>query len=166
MSASQDHDPQPVPEQAPRNVGPVSPGDSVEVTVRVRPKAAVDPNELEAQAKLPPALRHYPTREEFAASHGADPADLAKVEAFARAQGLKVEGTHADLRTVVLSGPSEKVAAAFQTKLAHFETDQERFQAPTGPVSIPAELSGIVEAVVGLDNRTHARHHDSPTGEA
>ncbi len=144
-----------------RNLGPLDPQEPIEVTVRVRPRTApVDPAQIEEQAALPPAERHYPSRQEYAAAHGADPADLAKVEAFARAHGLTVKDSSPARRSVILSGPAAAFAAAFGCGLSHYATDRGTYHAPTEPIVIPPELRPIIEAVVGLDDRPYARHHE------
>ena len=69
--------------QGARMLGPLDPrGPFIEVTVRVRPRAPGRPRADQEQATLLPAKRHYPSRQEYAAAHGANPAELAKVEAF------------------------------------------------------------------------------------
>src|SRR5277367_6216357 len=71
-------------------VGEVPSGEfRVTVTVRRR-------NELpsvEALGRQKPDDRTYMTHAEHAAKHGADPADIANVEAFARGNGLSVVNT-------------------------------------------------------------------------
>jgi len=62
---------------------------SAEVTVLVRPRASTAPL-VEKIASTPPAERSYIERAAFAATYGADPADLAAVQAFAAAVGLHV----------------------------------------------------------------------------
>ena len=151
--------------QGARMLGPLDPQECIEVTVRVRPRAPVDLARIEEQATLLPAERHYPSRQEYAAAHGADPAELAKVEAFAREHGLTVKDSSPSLRTVTLSGPSAAFAATFGVGLSIYATDRGAFHAPTGPIVMPADLSQIIEAVVGLDSRPHARPHDVDSHE-
>jgi kumamolisin len=141
-------------------LGQFDPQEYIEVTVQVRPRAPVDLARIDEQATLAPGQRHYPSRQEYAAAHGADPADLAKVEVFAHEHGLTVKDSSPSRRTVTLSGPSAAFAAAFGVGLSLYATDRGTFHAPTGPIVIPADLSRIIEAVVGLDNQSHARPHD------
>src|SRR5580692_887543 len=86
-----------------RILGPANPDERLEVSVLVRHRS---PQTLQSRlAGLVTGKRTAPmTREEFAREHGADPADLAKVKAFAESQGLKVLEEHAARRTVVLGG--------------------------------------------------------------
>ena len=66
-------------------VGAVPADERFEVTVRVRRKTPL-PSTTAAgfQTDQKPGQRRYLDRNEYVAAHGADPADLAKVEAFSQ----------------------------------------------------------------------------------
>jgi len=135
----------------PDALGPADPDERVEVSVIVKPRQPL--GELHARAQPM-------SREEFAASYGADPDDLARVEDFARRHGLEVVEASQARRTVVLAGRSADVAAAFGVSLVRQRTeDGTEYRAPDAEVQIPSELQGIVEGVFGLDTRPIARHH-------
>jgi kumamolisin len=94
--------------------------------------------------------------------HGADPADIEKVEKFARAAGLAVVGTSIARRSVFLSGTVQTFEKAFGVRLEYYEHPTKgSFRGRTGQVQIPADLEKIVEGVFGLDNRPFARSHTS-----
>src|SRR5215469_13528223 len=78
------------------------PAQEFEVTVMVRRKKKLPAPETYAEIK--PSGRRRVSRAEHAAEFGADPADIAKVEAFARESGLRVVRSDAALRSVVLAG--------------------------------------------------------------
>lgn len=126
----------------------IDPETQIDVSVLVRPRRPLA--ELEAR---PGAAQVPLSREAFAAAYGADPADLAKVEAFAREHGLKVLETSAPRRTVRLAGRTAEVARAFGVSLrqvgAHLVPNTE-------PV-VPPDLREIVQGVFGLDTRPVAR---------
>ena len=131
-------------------LGPVDPGERVEVSLILRPRRQLQ--ELETRPTQPLS------REEFAAAYGADPDDIARVEAFARQHGLEVIETSQPRRTVRLAGRSADISAAFGVALARQQLpDGTQFRAPGRPVQLPAEISGIVESVFGLDTRPVAR---------
>ncbi|HEY6324735.1 MAG TPA: protease pro-enzyme activation domain-containing protein, partial [Thermoanaerobaculia bacterium] len=92
----------------------------------------------------------------FASRHGADAADLAKVEAFARAHGLQVTGADPSRRSVTLAGTAEAFAGAFGVDLQLYEHPSGTYRGYSGPIHLPAGLGGIVEAVLGLDDRPAA----------
>jgi kumamolisin len=138
---------------------PADPDERLEVTVIVRRRAA---EVLRARAaKLADDNRgvSYLSREEFAAQHGAEPPDCAAIRGFAGTHGLAVVQEHAARRTLILSGTVAQFNAAFGVQLQRFEHPGGSYRGRTGPIHLPAELEGIVEAVLGLDNRPQARPH-------
>jgi kumamolisin len=101
----------------------------------------------------------YWSREEFAERHGADPADLVAVRTFAAKHGLVVVEEHPARRTVVLSGTVAQFNTAFQVQLHHMSYPGGSYRGRTGEIQLPEEMAGIVEAVLGLDNRPQAATH-------
>jgi kumamolisin len=143
-----------------RVVGAPDPNQQIKISVRVRPRQSLQnlaaANELNA---TPPHLRKYMSREQFAASYGANPEDLAKVEAFGHQHNLTVIETSQARRTVVLSGTVAALSAAFGVYLANYEHPDGAFRGRTGPIYIPEDLAGIVQGIFGFDNRPQARPH-------
>jgi kumamolisin len=140
-------------------VGAVEPTERMEVTLLVRRRAQQELTAHVAAIESARAPGSYLSREEFAKRHGADASDLAKVRAFAAAHGLAVVQEHAARRTVVLSGTAAQFCAAFTVQLRQMHFAGGSYRGRTGPVEVPAELSGIIEAILGLDNRPQARAH-------
>jgi kumamolisin len=139
-----------------RAVGKADPEERLEVSVLVRRRAVADLSETVQQlAAGAPGVRHL-RRDEFAARHGAEPADLAAVENFAAAHGLVVVQKDAARRTLVLAGTVAQCNAAFGIDLQRFEHHGGSYRGRTGPIHLPEELQGIVEAVLGLDDRPQA----------
>jgi kumamolisin len=100
-------------------------------------------------------------RRAFAAANGAARADLDQVTAFAAAHGLTVQAVEPARRTVRLAGTAQAMARAFAVDLAHYQVGTGEtgfgYRGRTGYVQLPSELSGVVEAVLGLDDRPQAR---------
>ena len=143
-----------------RLVSDVDQQETIEITIRVRSRSAEDRNALLSSLQnQPPGKRHYLTREQLAHRLGANPADLEKVAAYARENGLEVTGTSVPRRTVSVKGPLGKLVKAFPVELRQYESEQGSYRGRVGPVQIPEELSGIVEAIFGFDNRRQARPH-------
>jgi kumamolisin len=141
-------------------VGPVPADERFEVTVRVRRKAAL--GSLTANgfhADKAPGKRNYLTREHYAANYGSDPADIAKVEAFAKAHNLVVVESSPARRSVFLSGTAEDFAKAFGTTIEQYEHDGGTYRGRTGALTVPADLAPVVEGVFGIDNRPVAKPH-------
>ena len=146
------------PRTGAREVGVPDPNERIRVSVLVRPRSPLE--ELASRKEMgstPPRERQYLTREEFAARYGADPADVAKVEAFAHQHNLTVVEASLARRTVVLSGTIAALSAAFEVRLANYEHPEGTFRGRTGPLMIPSELAGVVQGVFGFDNRRQAR---------
>jgi kumamolisin len=106
--------------------------------------------EFSPQARTP---RSSLSRADFAANHGADPAELAAVENYAKSQGLTVVETNASRRSVVVSGTAAQMNKAFAVQLHDYDSPRGKYHGHTGPAQVPAAIAETVEAVIGLDNR-------------
>jgi kumamolisin len=152
-------------------VGKVDPQQRIEITVQVRRKPGADVGktvgEIAAQ-KL--GQRKYLTREELASAAGADPADIAKMDSFAHDHKLTVVEADVARRTVKLSGTIADMSAAFGVKLQRYKAGALTYRGRTGAITIPEELQGIIERVLGLDDRptveTHYRRLNGVSGKA
>lgn len=140
------------PLEGAKAVGRVPPGESIEVTVRVRRRNALaSPLEGKPGSRL--------SYDQFRERHGADPADLEKVESFAHEHGLSVVVSSRAERSVQLVGTAAAMKSAFGVTLKTYRLGKKRFRGRSGTVTIPAELEGIVEGVFGLDDRPAVRPH-------
>jgi kumamolisin len=144
-----------------RVVGPADPSERILVTVLVRRRASSKglTSMIEEIGTRMPVERKHLSREEFAASHGADPQDLEKVAEFAHGFGINVVESNVAQRRIVLSGTVAAFSTAFGVNLAHYEHPGGAYRGRTGPVQVPEDLAPIIEAVLGLDNRPQARPH-------
>lgn len=124
----------------------------ITVTVWLRPRNRIDPKTIGA-VRL--------TRAQYARQYSADPVALKAVRAFAKSFGLTVEpGTPAAGRCDVrLSGTAAAVQTAFGVSLQQQKLDGATYRVRDGAIQLPTELNGLVEAVLGLDNRPQARPH-------
>jgi kumamolisin len=87
-----------------------------------------------------------------------DPDDLAAVFAFAQQCGLTVIAENAEARTVKVQGSVAQIGEAFGIQVQwKLEPDGQKYLSYQGALTIPEELAGIVEAVLGLDQRPVAR---------
>ncbi len=122
----------------------------ITITVLVRPRTLIDTRTL-GTVRL--------TRAQYARQHGADPVALKAVRAFAREFGLTVEpGTpEPGRRGVRLSGSIAAMQQAFGVTLEQQVQDGATYRVRQGAIHLPAELEGLVEAVLGLDSRPQAR---------
>jgi kumamolisin len=142
-----------------RRLGPADPAERLEVTVVVRPLDRPGlQDRLRKIARGERSAGHL-SRADFARQHGASRADLDAVREFAEAHGIAVVQEHAGRRTIVLSGTVAQFSDAFGIELLHYSHPGGTYRGRSGPVHIPVELDGVIEAVLGLDNRPQARPH-------
>ena len=143
-----------------RAAGAPDANEQIRITVLLRPRQPIA--SLASSTSLgavAPHQRQYLSREEFAASYGADPAAIAKVEAFAHDHNLTVASVNPAARTVVLTGSTGALTAAFGVNLVNYQHPGGSFRGRTGPIYIPEDLKDIVQGVFGFDNRPQARPH-------
>jgi kumamolisin len=141
-----------------RVVGKANPDERFEVSLILRRRA---PEAFRASVAAAVAgdrsrrVRH----EDFGAQFGADPNDIVTLRAFAAQYGLAVVHEAQERRTVILSGTAAQFSRAFGIELDVFEQDTGTYRGRTGPIFLPDALKGVVEAVLGLDNRPQAKPH-------
>ena len=121
---------------------------------------------LRRRAQVPTELVEGPetiSASELGERYGADPADAQLVSEVLGSYGLTVTEYHLASRRLKVSGTIAAMEAAFGTTLTEVTSPhpdgsgsvQHRYR--TGGLSVPAQLSGIITAVVGLDDRPQAR---------
>lgn len=144
------------------SLGPVAPAGRIEVTVILRRK--------EPLTELP---SHPMSREELAERHGASAEDLDLAVATFSRLGAEVLAADPAARRLRLAGTVEELSRMFGTNLEavtssgpHGHDISHRHR--TGGLMIPAELDGIVTAVLGLDDRpqAHAQFRALPLAAA
>jgi kumamolisin len=121
---------------------------------------------LRRRAEVPEELVQGPetiSTSELGERYGADPADAQLVSEVLGSYGLTVTETHLASRRMMVSGTIASMQAAFGTTLSAVTSPhpdgsgdvQHRYR--TGSLSVPARLSGVITAVLGLDDRPQAR---------
>lgn len=133
----------------------------------LRPLAGDTPVEatvvLRRRAEVPEEVLANPIpRSEFDERYGADPAELELVVRLLTEQGASIVSASAAERRVRIQAPAGTMNTLFSTVLEQAESDapdgtRVTHRHRTGPLSVPAELDGIVVAVLGLDDRPQAR---------
>ena len=142
-------------------VGPADPNEIIDVTIVVRRGSKTSGRFplIEELGRTPIAERRHLTREEFAAAHGALTEDLARVRAFAEANGLRVKSESIPRRSIILTGPVSAFSQAFELELIRYRHPPGEYRGRTGRLKIPAALAEVIEGVFGLDNRSQAQPH-------
>ena len=123
--------------------------------------ADAGPVDTSERAELTLVLRRRAPGELGAADH-----DVERVRTVLSRLGLSVTSVHAASRRVKVAGAIGELAEAFGTslRLAHTHGVTHRYR--EGALYLPRSLDGIVEAVLGLDNRPQARAHFRPAATA
>jgi kumamolisin len=110
-----------------------------------------------------PTARHLDLAQ-LTARHGFDGADRDRVVRWATAAGLQVTGQDAATRRLMLRGRVEQLSHVFEVELERFgwtrrDGSTVEYRGHRGPARLPAHLDGVVEGVLGLDDRPIARSH-------
>ena len=142
-----------------RAVGKSNPAERLEVTVLVRRQNTdAFKAKVAGLAAGEPSAGHM-KHADIAKQFGAAPADMDAVTSFAKRHDLAVVQRDAARRAVVLSGTVAQFNQAFGVDLQQFEFNGGSYRGRTGPIALPNELNGIVDAVLGLDDRPQAQPH-------
>lgn len=142
-----------------RVVGPADPTQRLQVSMLLRRRGQREFQERVRRLAAGDASVGVLGREQFAHHFGADPADIAAVKQFASQYGLSVIKESAARRTVLLAGTVAQVEPAFGVSLQNYDHPDGAYRGRQGVIELPSELNGLVEAVLGLDNRPQARTH-------
>jgi kumamolisin len=138
--------------------GPVDPQERIELTVVTRRAASLPVGGDGAPARI--------SRAELRDRYGSDPADHELVASALTSLEPAIEVTSRDpgSRRLTLAGPAGPLARAFSTELSMVSSPGPRGELVThryrsGSLQIPAELNGIIVAVLGFDTRPQASPH-------
>ena len=126
----------------------------IRVTVAVRRSQPL--RDVSDDPEWPEMLPHQRPPVDLA-RYGSDPRDIARVEAFAHDQGLRVVESTARGCRVVLEASAATLASAFRTRLVRYEHPRGDHRGHTGAIHLPEGLSDIVTGVFGL--------HDQPLAD-
>jgi len=137
----------------PTGAAPIDVRMSVTVVCRRHPAHShVHAEVLRSFAEQPVHRRAAWSDDEFERVFGAEPGELDRIASFARKYHLAV--THVDRRTrlVSLEGDRSALEHAFGVELALFDVGGHVRRGHAVPLQVPAELEGVIEAVLGLDD--------------
>jgi len=131
----------------------------IDVSVYLRSGGSYD--WVDEEAAKPPAERRVMSRAELAKSHSASDSDIDAVRKFASDYGLDVVATDPARRAMTLRGTVDQIAKAFGVEeIGLFQrSGGELFRGRRGPLTVPADLQGVMTGVFGIDERPQARPH-------
>jgi len=136
---------------------PVDPEEVIEVTVVLRRRAPVPTDLVEGPDTI--------GNPHLGASYGADGRDIDAVRTVLADAGLCIGAVDEPSRRMQVFGPASAVAAAFGATLTRTTSPDPttgrllEHRHRIGELSVPAELDGVVVAVLGIDDRPQARAH-------
>jgi kumamolisin len=138
---------------------PAPPAGKITVSVIVRRKTPLKAANCTGKERL--------TRDQFRQRHGADPEAVKLVRAFAKQYDLAIapDTPAPELRTIKLTGTVAAMQKAFGVTLVHQTLDGATYRIREGSITLPTQLIGKVEAVLGLDNRPQAQPHFRVLGQ-
>jgi Pro-kumamolisin, activation domain len=169
-------------------VGPVGKSERVAVTLllRLRPDAPPEPD-FEHWQNTPPGQREFLSAEEYMQTYSSSDRDVRAVTEFLESSGLRVTEASAGRRRIVAEGDAAKIDAAFAVRLINYRAPRTHigrlaprpegtpdlehteedvvYRGFEGPVQLPSELIGVVETVIGLDNRQLGQPGGTGTGD-
>jgi subtilase family serine protease len=123
-------------------------------------QSALDKLLAEQQDPKSPNYHRWLTPEQYGERFGMSEADLAKVSAWLKSQGLTVDEYSRGRTQVFFSGTAAQVARAFQTEFHQYAVEGEIRFANARGISVPAALSGVVLSFRGFDSfRPRPRAH-------
>jgi len=117
---------------------------------------------LRRRAELPAGLVFGPStigRQDFADRYGADPADVQRVRTVLSGLGVEVVAEDPASRRLTVRGDLAAMNRAFGVSLVGDVHHRRR----VGALEVPAELDGVVQAVLGLDDRPQVRRPRTDT---
>ena len=132
-------------------------GKKIKVSIYARrkpPAPGTDPSQVEEMNNKLPGDRQYLSDSDFNSTFGADPADLDKIAAWAKACKLKVLDSSVAKRRVLVEGAIRDICKALGTDLYEYQhANGGSFRGRVGQLHVPADMFGIVQGVFGLDTR-------------
>ena len=135
----------------------------ISVTVALRLANLEEAESLLKSLNTPgdPQFHKFLSAEQFAARFAPAASEVAKVTSALAKYGLTVERT--STTTLKATGSAAAIERAFSVSLHHYEVSTHdnvagyTYHAPLNRGTIPAEISGMVSGVVGLDTQPHFR---------
>ena len=144
-----------------RSKDDLRPDEIIRVTVVVRAiSSAEERKKAIADLSLQiPSKRKHLDRQEFIKLHGARDEDLQLVKKFAEDSKLRVINSSKERRCVILSGTAQELSDAFQVDNRTYTHEGQIYRSYPDAIQIPANLKGVIEAVLGLEDRPLMSHH-------
>jgi subtilase family serine protease len=137
-----------------KNVGPVDPASTIEVSIRLN---VHNPSELDALAQdlynpKSPNYRHWLSKADFVARFAPTAEEAKTVEDFFTANHLAIVSVGPENFFVRARGTVANVQKAFKVNLSNFEVKGATYRGNTSDPMVEGPAGALVGAVYGLDN--------------
>jgi subtilase family serine protease len=131
------------------------------LSLKLHNQQALEKFLADVQNPASPQYHHFLTPAQFNAEFGPSQADVDKAVSFlgkSGATGIEVSGNR---QAITFTGSAAQLESAFRTRIGtyHDQVSGRSFFANDTAPAVPADVSGVVSNVVGLDNhavRTHS----------
>ena len=133
----------------------------IRATIVVRPGSSEAERRKIVQdlaSRLPGQRRHVSAKS-FVRTHGARKEDIALIRRFARSHHLKIGTVSRSRRCVVVSGTLAAFSRAFAVNFTCHDFQGRSYRSFGQQIRVPKYLKGVVEGVLGLEDRPLMCHH-------
>lgn len=106
-----------------------------------------------------PNYKHYLTPDEFKNQYGPTDETIANVKNFLTSKGFEVQNVSSNNAFITVSGTTGQMEDTFSIKINNYKNSKGEiyYSNDTAP-SIPAEFSGVITNIEGLNNEAHFTH--------
>ena len=123
----------------------------ITVTVLLKPRQPLAANPRTGPLRVSRAV--------YQRQHTADPATLRALKAFAAEFTLTLEPPAPGHRSIRLTGTVADMQRAFAVTLSDTAFEGHTYRTREGGIQLPSSIAPLVDAVLGLDNRSQAQAH-------
>ncbi|WP_326566571.1 S53 family peptidase [Amycolatopsis rhabdoformis] len=133
---------------------------SAALSLKLHNQQALQQFLADVQNPASPQYHRFLTPEQFNTAFGPTQADVTKAVSFLKqngARGIQVSGNG---QAITFTGSAAQLESTFRTRLGNYTdtTNGRHFFANDAAPSLPASVSSVVQAVVGLDNHAVKEH--------
>ena len=132
----------------------------VTLLLKLRQPAALEQFIQQTATQGNPNFLKFLSTGEFASQYGATDAQIAKVQALLKKNGLSGQ-VMANRMAIQTTGTVSQFTRMFQTSIHDYVSRKSgrRFHRPTGPLVLPPQIADSVGFVIGLSNERHYTPH-------
>jgi fibronectin type 3 domain-containing protein len=106
-----------------------------------------------------PNFHKFLTPAQFALLYGASSTDSAIVTQYLNSKGLTISKQSRNGIILTVTGPVSSVESAFKESINNYALNGKTYFAPEVNPTIPAQIVGKIDAIVGMDNVTQFKPH-------